>query len=822
MFNTAHRAAVSRLLRYFAIPFGLCFLFLVPADGVIVRGRVTGPLGAPVANARVQLIQGQKVAAFIFTGFDGSYEIRSVAPGRFVLLTSALSFTPNVSRDFYGGRTAIVSRDVVMESASVTSKVSLTATGLPTPIPQLGSAVTLIPQTAWATEVGVLNVLRQTAGSEVVRTGQIGGEASLFVRGGASDANEVVIDGIPATDLGGRFDYGTLSTLALDGAEVYRGANSALYGSGAEASVVRLTTGRGGSLRPVLDYTGDAGNFHTSRNEAALSGAHNKLDYYGAFSRFDTSNALPLDQDHSSTSVANLGYSILSNTQARFTLRNTDTASGLPGANDIYGISASGKRADQDIYSGFTVENQFAGNWHNLARYGIVRRREQVEQFAPTGQPVTTVIDGVPHTSYYGNLVSLRGANGYVASGQAAFFNPAGDSVSNRDELYYQTDYTFPHRIAALFSFRYESERGRLLDPGASLNEQSHRTNFLYTLQVQGDIKHRFFYSLGGAVQKNHIYGVAGTPRIGLSYSPVRPGRPIFRGTRLRANVATGVQEPSLEAEFTSLYTQLRERGNNAAISAYNVSSINAMRSRTYDFGVDQNILNQKLILKAGYFHNQFNHQLELINADGLEEYFGIPAGIATQLPEASLNSLAYRTQGLEVELQYQPFTHLVLDGGYTYLASLVSQSFASDAVAANNGTPVTNPDLPGIAIGALSPLVGSRPFRRPPSTGFFAVEYSASRFSAGFKGALASRSDDSTFQLQNDINGGNSLLLPNRNLDFGYAKLDMNALLTASHHVSVFTQLDNLLGQQHIGPIGYSGLPFTFRAGLKIRVGGN
>ena len=39
--------------------------------------------------------------------------------------------------------------------------------------------------------------------------------------------------------------------------------------------------------------------------------------------------------------------------------------------------------------------------------------------------------------------------------------------------------------------------------------------------------------------------------------------------------------------------------------------------------------------------------------------------------------------------------------------------------------------------------------------------------------------------------------------------------------HVAIFTQLGNLLSEQHIGPIGYPGLPFTIRAGLKIRIGG-
>jgi len=149
---------------------------------------------------------------------------------------------------------------------------------------------------------------------------------------------------------------------------------------------------RGDDLRPVLLYTGDAGSFHTYRNEATLSGTHNKLDYLGAFSRFDTSNDLPRDQYHAADSIANLGYSILTNTQARFTLRNTDAATGLPGPHDIYGISNSGKQADQDIYSGLTIENQVAGSWHNLARYDITRKREQVEHFGPSpfAEPTAT------------------------------------------------------------------------------------------------------------------------------------------------------------------------------------------------------------------------------------------------------------------------------------------------------------------------------------------------------------------------------------------------------------------------------------------------
>ena len=804
----------------------LCCLLTTAAHAVIVRGTVSDPLGAVVVGARVQLIQGKSSIAVSTTDSTGSFEIRSTQPGRFTLLTSAATFTPGISTDFYGGRTDVVTRNVTLEIASVTAEVSVTATGIPTPIQQISSAVTIIPQSDLITRVGIVEDLRQSPGVVVVQTGQAGGVASLFVRGGNSTANKVLIDGVTANDVGGTFDFGTVSSTGLTGLELYRGSNSALYGTDAVASVVNLETPRGSSLRPVLNYSGDGGNFYTYRNEAALSGAWNRLDYYGAFSRFDTSNDIPRDKYHSATSVANVGYNITTNTQARFTIRNAVSATGLPQAHDFYGISADGKQGDQDIYSGLTVENRLKGNWHNLVRYDIARKREQERQFTNVGTPITFNFGTVPcsdpesdcFTEYFGNVVTIRGANGYTATGQASFFIPTENSVSNRDELYYQSDYTFPFHITALFGFRYENERGSFVS--AFDSEKTQRTNYEYTLQFQGDIKNRVFYSAGGAIEKNHLYGITGTPRIGLSYVPVRPSNRHFHGTKIRANAATGVQEPTLALEFASLYNQLLANGDTAAIIKYHIQPPGPQRSRTYDIGVDQNILGEKLIFKAGYFHNTFDHQLEGVDTGALEQVFGYPPQLAQSVFTPYVNSQAFRAQGFETEILYQPLKHLFLHGGYTYLDAVVLQSFSSDAY--NAGHYNTNPNLPGIPIGAEGPLVGARPFRRPPHTGYFAVQYTTSRFSAALKGALASRADDSTFLDGFDTDLGNTLLLPNRDLDFGYAKLDANALFAATKHVTLFTQLDNLLDQQHIGPIGYPSLPFTIRAGVKIRIGGN
>ena len=805
------------LVRIFVIAILICGATC--AQAVIVRGTVTDPLGAVIVNARVQLVQGTAVVAFGRSGPDGTYEIRSTAKGRFKLLTSAATFTPGIGEDFYGGVTDVVSQNVVLEIASVTEAVTVTATGVPTPLQQASSAVSLISPDDISTQIGIVDALRQAPGLEVVQQGQLGGVASLFVRGGNSTANKVLIDGITAEDVGGIFDYGTVAQTAVGSAEIYRGANSVLYGSDAGASVVAFNTPRGDSIRPVLIYTGDGGNFQTYRNQAELSGAYQRFDYYAAVGRLNSSNDLPLDTYHSITSAANIGYNLTPGIQARFTLRDAVSAEGLPGAHDFFGLSNDGKEGDQDLYSGLALESRsFGDRLHLLARYGVTRKREQEHQYAYQGTPVDV---GGGFIEYFGNVVTVRGANGYTATGQTDFFAPNSNSSSNRDELYFQSDYAFTRHFTGLLGFRYENERGSFVDTDFGEDEVTKRTNYEYTLQFQGDVKNRLFYSAGGAIEKNHLYGVAGTPRIGLAYVPVRISNRRFRGTRLRANASTGVQEPTLALEFSSLYTQLLEAGDTAAIASYKIQPQTAERSRSYDIVVDQNILGERLVVKAGYFHNVFNHQLEGVDYNGLQQYFGLPATVADQVFVAYLNSLAFRAQGLETEAQWQALKHVFVHGGYTYLASVVTQSFATDAAAAANGLPTTNPNLPGIAIGAESPLVGARPFRRAPQTGFFAVQYTDRRVSAALKGALSSRSDDSTFLDFSDLNGGNTLLLPNRNLDFAFAKLDASVSVVATHHLTLFTQLNNLLSEQHIGPIGYPALPFTVQAGLKFRFGG-
>ncbi len=793
-----------------------------------VRGRVTDPLGAAIAGARLTLIHNGKVVGSVASSGDGSYVLRTGQSGRFYVLVAGATFRQIQTQSFYAGTLDAHTENVVLEPADVRQEVVVSATGTPTPQAQLSAAVTAVDQPQFRNRAVLGEALRQVPGVYIVHQGMYGGITSLFVRGGNSTANRVVLDGVPIEDIGGTFDYSNLSTTGIKSFEVYRGPNSVLYGSDAAAGVVNLETPQGSTAFPSILYEGDAGNFRTYRNEVQVGGTHRTLDYYGGFSAFRSSNALPNDEYHLNTESANLGWSPTSSTTVRVTGRNSDGAVGLPGAYNLFGLTNDGKQSDQDTYMSGTIENQTREAWHNLLRYGLTRKREQAAQWYPAGIPITTPgFSGSPVTNYYGNVVTIRGANGYNATGQAllnygpddfGIYPNGSDAASNRDQLYFQSDYRFTPHLLGLLAFRFENERGAYHNASFGESYGLERTNYDYIGEFQGDFRNRFFYTLGGDVEKNQLFGTVGDPRIGLAYYPVRPGNGWAHGTKLKFNFAKGIQEPDLFSQFDSLAGILNANGESGVVAQYGIRPIGGEESRTYDGGVEQSFFSQRLLLNASYFHNQFGNQIEFVSAGNLAQLGVVPAVIAIlnqTFGGADVNTLAFRAQGAELELQSQITGRIFARGGYTYTDGVTQRSFASSAA-----FPTMNPNIPGVLIGASSPLVGARPFRRPPHVGFVGVTYSRNQWFLQLSGAFASRSDDSTFLSGQSLAGDDSLLLPNRNLDAAYAKLDLGASYQAKQWLGIYAQLDNLVSDQHIGPIGYPSLPLTFRTGLRFAFG--
>jgi vitamin B12 transporter len=815
--------ATRRLPRRALAALSLLALAPLALHAAEVHGRVTDILGAGVPGARLALIQNGKVVASTISAGDGSYIIRSPQSGRFFVLVAGPTFRQVSTQSFYAGLVQSHEENIVLEPAQVRQQVVVSATGTPTPEAQLGLNVTKIDQPDFRNRITLTDALRQTPGVFVVQQGMYGGITSLFVRGGDSAANRVALDGVPIEDIGGTFDYSDIAATGIENFEVYRGPNSVLWGADAESGVVNLQTARGSTPFPSLLYEGDAGNFHTYRNELQAAGTHRTLDYYGGFSAFRSSNALPQDEYHLNTEAANLGWSPTSDTTVRITGRNADAAVGLPGAYDFFGLTNDGKQSNQDTYMSATIENQTLENWHNLVRYGLTRKRQQTAQWYPAGIPITTVSFGYPSTNYYGNQVEIRGANGYSAIGQAVMnyagvYPNASDSANNRDNLYFQTDYRFTPHIRALFGFRFDDERGAYHNASYAESYALERRNYDYIGEIDGDFRNRLFYSLSGDMENNQLLGIVGQPRIGLAYYPVRPGNGIARGTEIKFNFSKGIQEPDIFSQFDSLYGILAQNGEQGIAYAYNIQPVGGPQSRSYDGGLQQNFFSERLLLKANYFHNEFGNQIEFVGASNLAQ-LGVPAPVISVLNNtfggADVNTLAYRAQGAEVELQSQVIGSLFLRGGYTYTDAVVQRSFSSSATA-----PLINPLFPNVPIGASSPLVGARPFRRPPHVGFAGITYTGTQLFLEATGSFASRIDDSTFLAYSTPAGDNTLLLPNRDLDASYARIDLGGSYQARSWLGIYAQLNNLTSDQHIGPIGYPSLPFTFRAGLRLAYG--
>ncbi len=815
------RGVVSRILTAF-----LPILSATACFAGAVHGIVTDATGARVTGAKVSLVgKGQLVASTV-TAADGSFQMTTGARGRFFLVVSAASFRQLQTPDFYAGEFDSIERDVVLEPEWVRQSIVVTATGTPTPQPQTSAATTVLSPLDLELRDDLVTALRLMPGTFVVQAGQRGAQTSLFVRGGDSDDNKVLLDGVDIGDLGGQFDFGTLSTTAIESAEVYRGPDSNLYGADADSGVMNLTTPHGTTSFPSLIFYGDAGNFNTSREQLELAGARSKFDYLGTFSWLQTSNSLPEDEYHLATSAANIGWQLNGTTQIRAAAHYGVDGTGVPNAWDFFHVADDATEKNQNIFVSASIANQTTPSFHNDVRYGLTRKREQDTLWTLSGTPVafTNYCFG-PGT--LGNPVTITGANGYSASGQAVLdcSTYKAQFVSNRDQLMYRGDIALTPHLTALIGFQYEDERGA--EPGSTFYPPVERSNYDYMAAVHGDFKERFFYMLGGSLEHYSLFGVQTTPRAGLSYYVLRPRHGVFSGTRILFNYGEAVREPSLPQQDNSLYNFLAANGGQSTIQQLHISPLTAPQARTYEGGLEQSFLGEHIIFRAGYFHNEFGREIESVGLDLIPELLpNLTAAQQQQLEqilqanvayELDVNSEAFRAQGAEATVESGIGKDLFFRGGYTYLDAVVQRSFTNDDEALLGPIPTFSNGLP---IGPYSPLEGARPFRRPPHTGFLSATYAAGKLTGILTAAFAGRSDDSTYLEGQDAGGGNSLLLPNRNLDFGYAKLDLGGNYQLLKWLGIYIQGENLLSNQHIAPIGYASLPTNFRAGLKLQWG--
>ena len=773
-----------------------------------VRGTVVDAQGAAVSGASVKLLSEGRQAAETTTDARGEFTFQAVTEGRYQVEAAASGFETERTDPTFVGSPVI---RVVLQIGPLRQNVVVTAAATELPQSQVGSAVTVLDAQTLATlgKLDVLEALRIVPGVLVVQTGARGGPTSLFVRGGNSNFNKVLVDGVPANDIGGGFDFAQLAATGVERVEVLRAANSVLYGSDALSGVINITTRRGRARTPEASYSIDGGSFSTFHQAAAVAGAVKRFDYFSEVSHFRTDNKIPNNKYRNTTYAGRFSVAAGSNTDISGTARWTDAEFGSPNAFNFYGI-ADDSVADNTIkYATVTAQSRVTGRIRTTARLGYADQTRRFVNPTPTGQPFDPFGFGA---NYLGNNVTIRGANGFSVNGRAildfgGLYPSASESSATRRLISGQVDYDVAPAFQLSGAGHFEHERGTSTFGNPP---EITRKNGGAFIEARVNAGSRLYVSGGVGFEHNAVFGEETTPRVSVAVYARHPSSTSnLDDTKLVFNAGKGVKSPSLFQEQSSLFALIPATSPAAA----SVSPIGPERSRSFDVGIEQGLWRGRSRVRVSYFHDDFIDLIEFVSKSVLLQ-LGVPSSVANATSSgANVNSQSFRAQGLETSAEIA-FQDVKVIGSYTFLDAVVTRSFSGGAL-----QPAKNPAFPGIPIGAFSPLVGARPFRRPANSGSLTLLYARGPAQVGFTGHFVGKQDDSTFL--SDAFFGNSLLLPNHDLDDSYQKIDVSGSYRLHRRLRWYLTLENLLNQKYEAAAGFPALPATVRTGVTVEFGG-
>lgn len=531
----------------------------------------------------------------------------------------------------------------------------------------LGSSVTVIDAEALESrQTRVLSdVLRDVPGVAVNRTGAVGGQTQVRIRG--SEANHVLvfIDGIKASDpYQGEFDFATLLADPAARVEVLRGQQSSLYGSDAIGGVITYTT-LSGREAPGVSGRAEGGSFGTISSAGRVAGTVGKDADYALSATYLSTDGYPTAPGGTRNIGSNsLGLSGKANWNPAPNVKLTAVArySYTKADQNDQGIGAT-----SPVVQGYQVVSTVdtPGSYYtNKAFYGLVRA--QVNLFdnhwtnAVSAQITQDSRDG--YASY-----------GYTYGDRGHRWRGSFESTGRFDTG------AFKHRITVAVDG--EREFFRAVDPSGYAYTGR---NSIGTLGVVGqyDLTMADTLALGGSIRhdSNERFGDTDTFRFTGSYRfPTQ--------TRIHAAYGTGVKSPTATELFG--YSSGQYIGN---------PNLRPERSRGWEAGIEQGLWNRALTIGATWFHSRFTNQIETAYVFANGQYLSTTINNAVVADQSGLEVYANARLG-----------DWRADAAYTYL----------DA-------PQTVQALTGQADGTyqLPSAVVTQAVRRPQHTGSFALSY--------------------------------------------------------------------------------------------------
>jgi vitamin B12 transporter len=622
-------------------------VWLLPAIGVSasehqLTGTVVDQSGVPLPRAYVQIV-----------GAAGAQSagVLTDESGRFRLAVEATDCRVEASLSGFATGSVRCTADplrIVLAVAPVRETVIVSATRTEAPADQVGASVTVF--TAADLERRrvplVADVLRSSPGVMVIRSGGAGALTSLFVRGGESNYNKVLLDGIPLNEPGGSFNFSNLTTENLDRLEIVRGAHSALFGSDAMASVVQLVTRRPDRTHKEAEgaVSIEGGTYGTARGGATASGAAGRFDFALGVQRYKTDNREPNNTFENTTLSANLGLAIADSAHIRFIGRTEHEHAGTPGQTAFGRPDLDAFFARQDDVGGVSFDWQ-----------GQQFRQRAAYSLSASYQQSTNLVADPPYVPRFGSRTAPFAFSDFVFDSGTNF---------HRHHASYQADWRLPVSGAAAHLMTiladWDGERASLENRVVATSTDASRNNFGWSLQHQASWR-RLFITAGGRVERNASFGTAFVPRGSIVFV-ARSSRGTIGETKLHASAGLGVKEPTVLESF-SLSPFFR--GN---------PELKPERSRTIEGGVEQRLGADRAKLEIAVFANRF--------ADRISTRTTNPATFEAQYFNIGLS----RARGAELSIDVAPAGGLHARGGYTFLASRVLESTAPNNVVLQAG----------------------------------------------------------------------------------------------------------------------------------------
>jgi outer membrane cobalamin receptor len=600
--------------------------------------KVVDPHSAAVAGAQVSLYRA---------GQSAPLQVRTTAGdgiATFSVDSSALLRVEALAPGFAATRADLESASstvtVSLQVAGASETVIVTATRTPTPVEDTAASVSFLSgeQITAMEPVSFSDALRFLPGAVVNANGQRGGLASVFVRGGDSRYNKVLVDGVPIAESGGTFDFGTVPLAETDRVEFQRGTQSTLYGSDAMTSVVQVFTRNGTTAVPELHFGADGGNFGTAHGYASLAGARSRFDYNAFADQFQTNGQGPNANYFNALQGANVGVQLHPRVLLRIRTRHSNSRTGVPGIWDFNNTRLlppdSDSRARQNNLLA-SAELTIAGpsRWvHHLTGFEYRHLRTNIDDFEDPGRvsPVFGNFDIPFHTVVDSNCAGLD----------------------------YQGDYLERAWARTTIGYQFEDENGFVGDVTAP----DHGLRLNHAGFVQQAITWKRLSAVAGVrFVHNESFGNKAVPRVALSAQVLRGGQ-FFSGTRLRFSYAQGIKEPRFEESLA---------GPPNSIPNLNLK---AEENRAFEAGFEQSLLTGRFALSAIYYNNLFRDQIDYACCDD-------------QFRGQYVNINRAKAHGAEVTLSGRLTSHTQLEGAYNYSSTQILEApFAFDPlIAAGN-----------------------------------------------------------------------------------------------------------------------------------------